>query len=143
MTRPTSADSSNCTTCGCITIRRSVWNTGTRLPGARAYGSHGMCGACYARSRRDNPTTRPIRGRTGPRPNPDEYRPPAREVTPFGNFELHPTHLKTGVVKVAHQSFPTTPEQKHAASITVCARATDAAEARVLLDMLGLVGGAT
>jgi hypothetical protein len=66
---------------------------------------------------------------------------PARERTPFGNFQLRPSHLTTKAVRVpyANEGTGPSPQERAAARLAVCARSEDAADARHLLDALGLL----
>ena len=67
-------------------------------------------------------------------------RKPARERTPFGNFQLHQSHLKTGTIRVPYaEEKPVAADVRRAAALTVCDRAVDVAEAAKLLDLLGLL----
>lgn len=62
---------------------------------------------------------------------------PARDKTPYGDFESHPTHLVTGTQRFLEPP-SLTPEQEHAAALTVAEHVAKAEVAEVL-DMLGLV----
>ena len=64
-------------------------------------------------------------------------RTPARELTPFGNFELHPTHLRTGTVTPLATS---TEAEVAAAARLVTRRVEDPADRSLILDALGLIG---
>jgi hypothetical protein len=70
-------------------------------------------------------------------------RVPARALTPFGEFQLKPSHLLTGpgVASPLPSWAAPGPEQVHAARLQACAHATDLQDARDLLDALGI--GAT
>ena len=63
---------------------------------------------------------------------------PAREVTAFGNFELHPSHLITGATRVPFTGEHLRLDTRYAAALTVCDHAADAHDAATLLDALGL-----
>lgn len=65
-------------------------------------------------------------------------RTPARERTPFGNFQLRPTHLQTKVTRVPYADEHTDPGLLAAARQTVASRARDAADAALIMDALGL-----
>jgi hypothetical protein len=69
---------------------------------------------------------------------PSSYRPPARELTPFGDFQLRPSHLVTGRVSYM-PPVKASPEEARAAALCVTGRATDPDDARELLSMLGLL----
>lgn len=62
----------------------------------------------------------------------------ARSKTPFGDFELHPTHLRTGVTRIGYQQEQVDADIARRAAVKVCSEAKDVDEARMLLDMLGL-----
>jgi hypothetical protein len=62
----------------------------------------------------------------------------AREKTPFGDFELRPTHLRTGVVRIGYEEATVEEGVALKAALKVCADALDVEDARLLLDMLGL-----
>lgn len=62
---------------------------------------------------------------------------PARERTPFGNFELRRSHLKTPTTRVAFPDEQVTAEQQHAAALTV-AEQVPKAEVVHVLDLLGI-----
>lgn len=66
---------------------------------------------------------------------------PARERTPFGAFQLRSTHLITGTTALSplNPLRHLDPHVVRAAAVTVCDRSSDAAAARLLLDMLGLL----
>ena len=67
-------------------------------------------------------------------------RVPARERTPFGSFELHPSHLITGRSGLAHEpAGPQPADVVRSAALTVCDQVGTAVEAAPLLDMLGLL----
>lgn len=63
---------------------------------------------------------------------------PARERTPFGNFELRRSHLITGKIQVPYApALSITTTSHRAAALAICERATNAADARAMLQMLG------
>lgn len=84
--------------------------------------------------------------------------PSARERTSFGNFQLRPSHLKTGGNPYkpgspdwdrfeAARHFPgtgamqpLTPADRRAAQLAVAGHAVDVEDGRELLAMLGLLG---
>ena len=72
-------------------------------------------------------------------PNQTSGRRPAREVTPWGDFELKRSHLKTGVQRYQPPA-RNSPQEALAAALTVVERSTDHEDAGELLDMLGLRG---
>lgn len=70
---------------------------------------------------------------------------PARERSPFGQFELHHTHLTT---RIPGEQFRgeylsttpvVTPDVARSAALTVAGHAIDAEDARDLLAVLGLI----
>jgi hypothetical protein len=62
----------------------------------------------------------------------------ARAKTPFGDFEMNPTHLRTGVTKIGYAEETVDPGIAWAAALKVCGEALDVDDARLLLDALGL-----
>jgi hypothetical protein len=75
----------------------------------------------------------------------------AREKTPFGDFELHKTHLTTGVTRIGYQEETIDAGIAWQAALKVCSESEDpqgrdwrtdpapyVEDARLLLDMLGL-----
>ena len=68
-------------------------------------------------------------------------RPPAREVTPWGQFELRRSHLVTERPGARFRAVErdVDPLTARAAALTVCGLAADAADARPVLEALGLL----
>lgn len=70
---------------------------------------------------------------------------PARERSPFGQFELHRSHLTTRIPGAQFRgTYVSTapkvePDVARAAALTVTANARDVEDARDLLTVLGLV----
>ena len=63
-------------------------------------------------------------------------RVPARERTPFGAFQLHPSHLITGPQPDARA---VDAGVARSAALTVCDQTQDLDAAKSVLDMLGLL----
>lgn len=62
----------------------------------------------------------------------------ARAKTPWGSFELKPSHLKTGSLHVPPPVEPLPEETLTAARLVVCDMSVDTDDARDLLTVLGL-----
>lgn len=70
---------------------------------------------------------------------------PARERSPFGQFELHPTHLKTRIPGAQFRGTYVSvvpnvgPEEARSAALTACEHSRSVADAADLLAVLGLI----
>ncbi len=63
---------------------------------------------------------------------------PAREKTPWGEFQLKPTHLKTGTVSYKPPG-EQDPAVQRAAALTCARNSRDRDDLLLLLDALGLL----
>lgn len=119
--------------------------TGARK-GARPLASRGMCSTCYQRHRMAG-TLNDVAPSTS---DASTYVPARERSGTFGQFQLRPSHLKTGRLEPSPAGFTRSsvidgplvdlpPDVSRAAALQVCAHSAGPDEALAVLVMLGLV----
>lgn len=114
--------------------------------GARPRAARGMCSTCYQRHRMAG-TLDEVAGSLT---EASTYVPARERSGTFGQFQMHPSHLKTGRLDPSPAGFTRSsvvdgplvdlaPDITHAAALQVCGRSEGPDDARAILVMLGLV----